>query len=240
MSYVRVLHAVCAVYLLYLDAHLLPISYEILTTRPDIVRGHFAGLGLQFYTFWNQIAQQVFTFLVFALDISDVIKLPISKQLKAKLRNLSNDLFMYFVFPSAITVAVNFWMMYAFLENNLIEDFEVIQRHVPPWANQCLHTVILILPALEILASWKPYPKRMQGLFKSLIVVMCYTVWTIFARIIGGRWPYPFLSLLSPAGLLLYTFGNTTLSSVSYLIGHEFNQAVWGSKQLNKKKNKRT
>ncbi|XP_069692487.1 androgen-induced gene 1 protein-like [Periplaneta americana] len=224
----RLYHVAAAVYLLWLDRHLVALVLDILTTRQDIVKAHWVGLGLQFFTVWSQIAQQIFSFSILAEDVIVVGGIAVKKRTKNKLHNFNSWLHTCVVFPAAIVVAVNFWTMYSFLEDNLIEDMAVM-KHVPLWMNHSLHTVILVLPLFEMSLSYRPYPDRMRGLLAVLGVILCYCSWVVFARVVGGRWPYPFMSILPARHIFCYWVGNFLLAAVSYLLGDFVNYLIWGN-----------
>ncbi|XP_069692489.1 uncharacterized protein [Periplaneta americana] len=98
----RLYHAATAVYLLWLDRHLFAVIFEILTTRQDIFQAHSMGLGLQLFTMWTQLAQQIFSFSVLAEDVVEVGGIAVTKRTKNKLHNFNSWLHTCVVFPGAI------------------------------------------------------------------------------------------------------------------------------------------
>jgi hypothetical protein len=116
------------------------------------------------------------------------LRLPVSKQRPpSKLFSFStNDgdippgLLCYCQLLSFQLVTVNFWVLNSLLDPALIEDTHVLQDYVPSWMNHSLHTAVLLFTFVEILLTYRRYPRwTAPGRLMSAVVVLAYTSWWV-------------------------------------------------------------
>lgn len=148
---------------------------------------------------------------------------------KPLIRRIKDTVFTSLAFPVSMFVGVSFWSIYA-LDRELILP-RALDAYFPTWLNHVMHSNIVVFILIELLTSFRMYPKKKLGLSILCTFMLSYVVWVhiIFAK--TGLWVYPILNVLSwPLRIAFYVFSLGLVCSF-YSFGERLNRAVW-SKEI--------
>eukprot|EP00076_Gallus_gallus_P009228 XP_004939711.1 androgen-dependent TFPI-regulating protein isoform X2 [Gallus gallus] len=126
----------------------------------------------KYLTVLNLFLQAVFYGVSFLADVLRLIK-----ELRcAKCVISSRDLlFSVLAFPVSTFVSISFWILYTY--NRELVYPKSLDGVIPSWLNHTMHTAVLPLALLEILATPHRYPAKKKGLFllgcASFLYVSC-------------------------------------------------------------------
>uniref|UniRef100_A0A8C9L7N8 Androgen-dependent TFPI-regulating protein n=1 Tax=Pavo cristatus TaxID=9049 RepID=A0A8C9L7N8_PAVCR len=114
----------------------------------------------KYLTVLNLFLQAVFYGVSFLADVLRLIK-----ELRcAKCVISSRDLlFSVLAFPVSTFVSISFWILYTY--NRELVYPKSLDGVIPSWLNHTMHTAVLPLALLEILATPHRYPAKKKGLF---------------------------------------------------------------------------
>ena len=146
---------------------------------------------------------------------------------KPLIRRVKDTVFSALAFPLAIFVGVSFWGIYA-IDRELILP-RVMDAYFPTWLNHVMHSNIIVFILIELLTSFRMYPKRKVGLSILSAFMVCYLVWIHVIYFNTGIWVYPILNVLNwPVRVCFYIFC-LALTCGAYSLGETINRAVWSS-----------
>lgn len=146
---------------------------------------------------------------------------------KPLIRKVKDTVFSALAFPLAIFVGVSFWGIYA-VDRELILP-RSMDAYFPLWLNHVMHTNIVVFILIELLTSFRMYPKRKVGLSILSSFMVCYLVWVHVIYFNTGIWVYPILNVLNwPIRVCFYIFC-LILACVAYSLGETVNKAVWST-----------
>lgn len=146
---------------------------------------------------------------------------------KPLIRKVKDTVFSALAFPLAIFVGVSFWGIYA-VDRELILP-RSMDAYFPLWLNHVMHTNIVVFILIELLTSFRMYPKRKFGLSILSSFMVCYLVWVHVIYFSTGVWVYPILNVLNwPVRVCFYIFC-LTLACGAYSLGETVNKTVWST-----------
>ncbi|KAJ8712341.1 hypothetical protein PYW07_005183 [Mythimna separata] len=146
---------------------------------------------------------------------------------KPLIRRVKDTVFSALAFPLAIFVGVSFWGIYA-VDRELILP-RSMDAYFPLWLNHVMHTNIVVFILIELLTSFRMYPKRKVGLSILSAFMVCYLVWVHVIFYNSGIWVYPILNVLNwPLRVCFYIFC-LVLACGAYSLGETVNKAVWST-----------
>lgn len=144
---------------------------------------------------------------------------------KPLIRRLKDIIFSTLGFPLAFFVGISFWGIYA-VDRELILP-RSIDPYFPTWLNHLMHTNIMIFALIELVTSFRMYPKRKAGLSVLCIFMLGYVAWVHVVYYNSGSWVYPILDVLNwPLRILFYVFNLFSVCGM-YVLGDKLNTAVW-------------
>nr|XP_021189114.2 androgen-induced gene 1 protein [Helicoverpa armigera] len=146
---------------------------------------------------------------------------------KPLIRRVKDTVFSSLAFPLALFVGVSFWGIYA-VDRELILP-RSMDEFFPTWLNHVMHSNIVVFILIELLTSFRMYPKRKVGLSILSFFMICYLVWVHVIYYNTGFWVYPILHVLNwPLRIGFYLFC-LAFASCGYILGERVNRAVWSS-----------
>uniref|UniRef100_A0A8B9NWA6 Androgen-dependent TFPI-regulating protein n=1 Tax=Apteryx owenii TaxID=8824 RepID=A0A8B9NWA6_APTOW len=120
------------------------------------------------------------------------------KSVSSRLLPVKDFIFSVLVFPVGLFVAVMFWTLYAY-NRELIYPEELDEVN-PSWLNHTMHTTILPLLFVELIACPHKYPGKLNGIIGLSIFGSSYLIWMLWVNYASGIWVYPVLEALDIAG----------------------------------------
>lgn len=144
---------------------------------------------------------------------------------KPLIRRIKDLAFCALAFPLSMFVGTTFWGIYA-VDRELILP-RSLDEFFPLWLNHVMHTNIMIFTFIEMVTSFRMYPKRKLGMSILTLFMLCYVVWLHVIYFETGGWVYPILSVLSwPLRIAFYVFSLVIVFSL-YVFGERLNGTVW-------------
>ncbi|XP_010571519.1 androgen-dependent TFPI-regulating protein isoform X1 [Haliaeetus albicilla] len=201
------------------------VAYSITHVRTEERPSEVFLYGGQwkYLTVLNLVLQAVFYGVSFLADVLRLIK----KLRCAKCIISSRDLlFSVLAFPVSTFVSISFWTLYTY--NRELVYPKSLDGIIPLWLNHAMHTAVLPLAVLEILATPHRYPAKKKGLILLGFVTFLYISWVLWIYSVTGEWVYPLFALFSPAGLAAFFAGSLAIVVSFYTFGEFLNRMIWG------------
>ncbi|XP_075032896.1 androgen-dependent TFPI-regulating protein-like isoform X2 [Mixophyes fleayi] len=201
--------------------------------------GHGAntyGGRWKYLTFINQVLQTVF----FGFCVScDLVQLCLSNRNRfcIFLSRLKDCTFGVLAFPIGVFVATSFWSIYAY-DRELVYPKE-LDSIIPQWLNHTMHTFILPLLLIELLACSHQYPSKKSGLATLMVFCFAYLSWILWVYYASGIWVYPILAKLDAVGMSVFFAISFLIMVPFYCLGEWLTQLRWGSGRPSKTKKKK-
>ncbi|XP_026726359.1 androgen-induced gene 1 protein-like [Trichoplusia ni] len=183
------------------------------------------GGKFKYLTYWDAMIQTAYFTLALLNDLFGNNEPSPSE--KPLIRKIKDTVFSSLAFPLAIFVGVSFWGIYA-VDRELILP-RSMDPYFPLWLNHVMHTNIVVFILIDLLTSFRMYPKRKAGLSILSSFMIGYLVWIHVIYFNTGSWVYPILNVLNwPLRICFYIFC-LVLSCCTYTLGETINKAVWSS-----------
>lgn len=185
------------------------------------------GGKLKFLTFWNAILQSVYFTICLLNDIVGSNEISIKQ--KPLICKIKDYMYATLAFPVAMFVGVTFWILMA-IDRELVFP-KALDEFFPSWLNHVMHTNIVIFTLLEMITSFRVYPKRSKGFTGLFVFTAIYFIWVhvIFAK--SGAWVYPVLEILNWWQRIIFFLLCLSLQVGLYIVGETLNEAKWGKVQ---------
>ncbi|XP_069696675.1 androgen-induced gene 1 protein-like isoform X3 [Periplaneta americana] len=188
----------------------------------------FESIGrFKFLTFWNMILQSVYFTICLINDFFGNNDISIKE--KPLIRKLKDYMYATVAFPLAMFVGVQFWALMA-IDRELVFP-KALDPFFPSWLNHVMHTNIVIFTVLEMVTTFRVYPKRSKGLTGLLVFLAVYLVWLHIIYANSGVWVYPVLEVLNWWQRVIFYIVSLCIACGLYLIGETLNKAIWGKVQ---------
>ncbi|XP_047521547.1 androgen-induced gene 1 protein-like [Pieris napi] len=181
------------------------------------------GGKLKYLTYLNAMLQTAYFTVALLNDIIGTDEpMPANKPF---IRRMKDAIFSALAFPLSMFVGITFWGIYA-VDRELILP-RAIDAYFPLWLNHVMHSNIVVFVLIELVSTFRMYPKRKVGLSILTLFMLGYAIWihTIYFK--TGSWVYPVLSVINwPVRVLFYIFSLGFAWSL-YSVGETLNTAVW-------------
>lgn len=181
----------------------------------------------QYLTIWNVVFQEIYFFLCVADDALMLTRPKALRELKGLVRKMRRYFFESVFFPTGVTVFFMFWPL--FLANRQIIYPVELDLVVPIWMNHLIHTNIMVLIVLEVILCPHFYSDRKEGLARSCVVPIVYTLCLLITNAIRGTWPYPLFGMIGHLGRALFFTFTYFIVWVAYVSGEKINGWLWGN-----------
>jgi hypothetical protein len=158
------------------------------------------------------------------------------------IRKLRDFIFAALFFPLAIDICSCFWGIVLVDKSGIATEavWEVWERLIPFWLNQCIHTNPVIFVFIEMILLYHHYAHRNVCVAVSFIFRVCTLVWFQAIKEKTGHWNYPIYAKQSWAerlGSHMFTLGYFVSL---YFFGSLLNRTFWRKntvKEIIRKKN---
>ncbi|XP_028041513.1 androgen-dependent TFPI-regulating protein-like [Bombyx mandarina] len=182
----------------------------------------YAG-KMKYLTHLNAIMQTLYFTLALLNDLfGNNEPTPSEKPL---IRRIKDILFSALAFPLSMFVGITFWGIYA-IDRELILP-RSLDPYFPTWLNHVMHTNIMAFILIDLLTSFRMYPRKKIGLSVLCTYMLCYMVWIHVIYFKTGSWVYPILNILNwPLRVVFYLVCLGLVCSL-YSLGEKFNKLVW-------------
>nr|CAD7199886.1 unnamed protein product [Timema douglasi] len=141
------------------------------------------------------------------------------------IRKIKDYLLAAIAFPIAMFVGVTFWSLMA-IDRELVFP-KALDAFFPSWLNHVMHTNIMMFTVLEMITSFRVYPRRSKGLGGLTIFMAVYLAWTHVIYYNSGQWVYPVLEVLNLWQRTVFFLALLLFSSLLYLAGEFLNNYIW-------------
>jgi len=197
------------------------IYYQQITPNPFNV--HPIG-KLKFLTYWDLLLQ--FTFFTLILFSHSLLKI------KSKSLNKLIDVFFFsLVLPLSLIVAISFWGLYA-IDREII--FPVaIEKYYPNWLNHSTHTLVAILPFLELWLGKYKLPSKRLCLTVLHAFMIAYLLLVLYLALVDDLWVYPFLNILNWPQRIGFFIVSTIGNCLFFFVGVGASKVKSGKFKLN-------
>lgn len=145
------------------------------------------------------------------------------------IRKLKDMLFTSVAFPVAMFVGLTFWGLYA-VDRELVFP-KALDPYFPVWLNHVMHTNIMIFILIEMITSFREYPKQKIGLSILTGFMLSYLVWMHVVYYKTDVWVYPVMAVLNTPLRICFFLVLLGLSVTLYKLGDFINTKVW-AKQI--------
>uniref|UniRef100_A0A8C7EDX3 Androgen-dependent TFPI-regulating protein n=1 Tax=Nothoprocta perdicaria TaxID=30464 RepID=A0A8C7EDX3_NOTPE len=145
------------------------------------------------------------------------------RSVSSRLLPVKDFIFSVLVFPVGLFVAVMFWTLYAY-NRELIYPEELDEVN-SSWLNHTMHTTILPLLFVELIACPHKYPGKLNGVIGTLFFFVHRMLWVNYA---SGIWVYPILEALDIAGRMLLFVTSYLELLAFYFLGEKLTALLWG------------
>ncbi|NXH88285.1 ADTRP protein, partial [Edolisoma coerulescens] len=205
------------------------VSYSIAHIKPEDPPAEVFLYGGQwkYLTVLNLILQAFFYGVSLLADVLRLIK----KLRCAKCVISSRDLlFSVLAFPMSTFVSISFWTLYTY--NRELVYPKSLDGVIPLWLNHAMHTAVLPIAVLEILALPHRYPAKKKGLILLGLFAFLYISWIMWIYSVTGEWVYPLFAWFSPSGLAAFFAGSLATIVSCYNFGEFLNRMIWGQSKF--------
>lgn len=90
-----------------------------------------------------------------------------------------------------------------------------------------MHTNILIFAFIELILSFRQYPRRLAGVAGLLVFLVAYMVWVHLIKYMTGKWVYTFLNWLNVPQRLAFMAIYCVCTVCVYFVGEFLNKIFW-------------
>ncbi|XP_025911650.1 androgen-induced gene 1 protein-like [Apteryx rowi] len=225
---VVVLHVCCFLWALFSLCQNVGLPNSARRESDDTYGGRW-----KYLTFINQILQTLLFGICVIIDFVLVFATAKKKSVSSRLLPVKDFIFSVLVFPVGLFVAVMFWTLYAY-NRELIYPEELDEVN-PSWLNHTMHTTILPLLFVELIACPHKYPGKLNGIIGLSIFGSSYLIWMLWVNYASGIWVYPVLEALDIAGRLLLFVTSYLELLAFYFLGEKLTALLWGDTQKHKK-----
>ena len=149
------------------------------------------------------------------------------------LQKLRDYLFASLAFPIGVFVALMFWSLY-FIDRRLIFPAKY-DAYISEGMNHMLHTIVLPLQLIELVAVFHVYPRRRIGMALTSLGCAAYLTWVCIIAWQGGFWVYPVFKVLPPVQRFTFMFGCSVGGGVLYIMGESLNNLIWKGAKVQKR-----
>ncbi|XP_030040390.1 androgen-induced gene 1 protein [Manduca sexta] len=144
---------------------------------------------------------------------------------KPLIRRIKDIMFSALAFPVAMFVGITFWGIYA-IDRELILP-RSLDPYFPTWLNHVLHTNIMVFILIDLITSFRMYPRKKIGFSILCTFMLSYMVWIHIIYFKTGSWVYPILNVLNwPVRIIFYVICLGLVCSL-YNVGERLNRYVW-------------
>ncbi|KAM8798028.1 androgen-induced gene 1 protein-like [Eudromia elegans] len=225
---VVVLHMCCFVWALFSLCQNVGLPNSARRDSDDTYGGRW-----KYLTFINQILQTLLFGICVIIDFILIFTTAKKRSMSSRLLPVKDFIFSVLVFPVGLFVAVMFWTLYAY-NRELIYPEELDEVN-PSWLNHTMHTTILPLLFVELIACPHKYPGKLNGVIGVSIFGSSYLIWMLWVNYASGIWVYPILEALDIAGKMLLFVTSYLELLVFYFLGEKLTALLWGDIQKRKK-----
>lgn len=190
------------------------IYFQEITPNPFNI--HYLG-KLKFLTYWDLLLQ--FSFFTLLLVTQSLLKIK-----KNSIIKLIDTLFFSLALPVSLIVSVTFWILYA-IDREIILPV-AIEKYYPVWLNHSTHTLVAILPLVEMLLGNYKRPSNKLGLSILNIFMISYLLLILYLALVDDLWVYPFLNLLNWPQRIAFFIVNFMFTSGCYFVGIYANKSL--------------
>lgn len=182
------------------------------------------GQKFKYLTFIDEILQASYFILCLVLDIIGFLSFSTSVP---ALYSIRDYLFTSIGFPIGSFVAITFWGLFH-LDRDLVMPAE-FDQYFPKWLNHIVHTMVFVLPFLEMVTAYRKYGPIQTGLIGLLVFQSIYLIWIHIVYYKSNMWVYPILETLGLISRYLFLGTSVVFSLVLYFGGQYLNNTVWSS-----------
>lgn len=206
-------------------AHVLRHIAEIRVTGNDPTQLSFLDFRPKFFTIWGLVSQALLFLLCLLHDVTRV--LPPSNPVRRVARSVRDLVLVAVAGPMAVTVSFLFWSMF-WLDRKLVMPAE-LDELVPPWLNHAMHSFVLVLVVVQLLAESHRAPPLGAAMAVSTTFCLAYTYTLFNEYATTGRWIYPVLELLNWPGRVLMVLFTLVLMLGQVVLMRAALRARWGN-----------
>jgi len=182
----------------------------------------------RYMTNWNFFFQTsyFFTCVVFSLFGSVAAVSKLNKKLKPHMDNF----FVSIMIPLAMYVAAIFWTLYLY-DRELIFP-KIVDKVMPLWINQALHSLIVPAVLLEgyLVPKKSPPLKPSLSLWTTMMIIYTVCIYGTYAQL--GMWIYPIFGKAGRYGRILLTIILGIFSMFFFFVGRYVNDALYATSAL--------
>uniref|UniRef100_A0A8D8UT78 Androgen-induced gene 1 protein n=1 Tax=Cacopsylla melanoneura TaxID=428564 RepID=A0A8D8UT78_9HEMI len=131
-------------------------------------------------------------------------------------------------------VAITFWALFV-LDRNLVMPAE-FDQYFPMWLNHIVHSMVFVLPVMEIITSPREYPSIQNGLIGLCVFQGVYLVWIHVVYYKCNMWVYPILEKLGLFARYMFLGSSVAFSIALYFGGQFLNNTIWSAQGPSAKK----
>lgn len=223
-----------ALHLGFLAWNVFALWQNLLVTGSALGHGaHTYGGRWKYLTFINQVLQTVFFGVCVLADLAPQF-VSGKNRLGVFLVSLRDYIFSVLAFPVGVFVVTSFWSIYSY-DRELVYPL-VLDSFIPQWLNHAMHTYVLPLLLIELVACSHQYPSKKKGLLALSIFCFSYVSWLLWVHWASGIWVYPILEKLDVVGMSLFFAASFLIILPFYLLGESLTRLLWGARKSPKKK----
>ncbi|KAM4691143.1 androgen-induced gene 1 protein-like [Rhinophrynus dorsalis] len=213
------------------------VSQNLEVTGSDLGHGaHTYGGRWKYLTFINQVLQTVFFGVCVLADLASLC-VSSNKRLCSVLLQLRDLIFSVLAFPLGMFVVISFWSIYGY-DRELVYP-EALDKIIPQWLNHAMHTFVLPILLIELLACSHQYPSRKKGLPILGAFCLSYMFWILWINYASGIWVYPILAKLNAVGMAVFLAVSMLVTVPFYCIGEFLTSLCWGVHKPAKRKRRK-
>lgn len=143
------------------------------------------------------------------------------------IRTIKDTLFTL-AFPVALYVSIAFWTIYA-IDRELIFP-RVLDAVCPSWVNHALHTSVSISALIELVVTYRKYPKKSVGNTIVSFFQLSYLAVVFVFYFKYDMWVYPFLAVLSWPVRIAFFMTTLGFGIGMYRMCEMLNNVVWSTR----------
>lgn len=180
------------------------------------------GQKFKYLTFIDEIIQSFYFLLCLVCDIILVVP---SSSLVGTLDNVKDYFFTTFAFPLGSFVAITFWGLFA-IDRELVMP-AIFDQYFARWLNHIVHTLVIVLPLLELFTSYRRYYDITSGLIGLVLFNVVYLVWIHIVYSKCNLWVYPILEKLNLVQRFIFLGFSVVFTIGLYFLGLYLNNLIW-------------